>query len=262
MSAAQEDYLSYKAGLFSDERMKMREYFFEKYLLASLDAAYKNSTSDVDFHVLIMASTELPRKNKKFLEQKVKDYEWLHVSYLSPDAVDYGYQMKLFLDAHYPEQQLICATARLDDDDALFKDYINVLSKYLDTESENTVISFSLGYNLYIDLDGFNIVGASECYHSKIALGLAYIRTYSNSREVVDDNIYKCGNHIKIDKNYRVVDYKEKHAFIRVNTILSDRMYLVDKELRSKRLNIEYRKQGDKRVGLGRAKKSFPFLPI
>ena len=106
------------------------------------------------------------------------------------------------------------------------------------------------------------MIGASEYEFSKIAIGLAYIKYYNDIDEVVEDNIYKCGNHVKIDKNYEVIDYNDKRSFVRINTELSDRMYRLDENERNNRLKIEYRKQKEKRVGLGRVRKNFDNLPI
>lgn len=263
MSASQKDYLSYKNNLFSTSRMSMREYFFENYLLSSLEKININNKSDVDFHVLVMCSTELPDLNKEFLLRMQKKYsEWLHIAYMSPEEVDYGKAMSAFLKSIYNESSVLCATARLDDDDVLFDDYANIISNYLSVDNDQKVISFSSGFNLYIEADGFNVIGASEYEFSKIAIGLAYIKYYAEIEQVVDDNIYKCGNHVKIDKNYEVIDYIEKRSFVRINTELSDRMYRLDENDRNNRLKIEYRKQKEKRVGLGRVRKVFDNLPI
>ncbi|WP_404463350.1 hypothetical protein LG331_11865 [Vreelandella aquamarina] len=263
MSASQKDYLSYKNNLFSTSRMGMREYFFENYLLSSLEKVNSNNASDVDFCVLVMCSTELPEKNKNFLVKMQEKYsEWLNVTYMSPEEVNYGKAMSSFLKSVYKESPVLCATARLDDDDVLFDDYVNVISDYLIVDNDKKVISFSSGFNLYVEADGFNVIGASEYEFSKIAIGLAYIKYYNSIDEVVEDNIYKCGNHVKIDKNYDVIDYKDKRSFVRINTELSDRMYRLDEDERNNRLKIEYRKQKEKRVGLGRVRKNFDNLPI
>ncbi|WP_161609190.1 glycosyltransferase [Vreelandella titanicae] len=263
MSASQKDYLSYKNNLFSASRMGMREYFFENYLLSSLEKVNSSNASDVDFHVLVMCSTELPKPNKEFLVKMQEKYsEWLNVSYMKPEEVNYGKAMSSFLKCAYKESPVLCATARLDDDDVLFDDYVNVISDYLTVDNDKKVISFSSGFNLYVESDGFNVIGASEYEFSKIAIGLAYIKYYNDIDEVVEDNIYKCGNHVKIDKNYEVIDYNDKRSFVRINTELSDRMYRLDENERNNRLKIEYRKQKEKRVGLGRVRKNFDNLPI
>lgn len=263
MSASQKDYLSYKNNLFSTSRMGMREYFFENYLLSSLEKVNSNNASDVDFHVLVMCSTELPERNKNFLVKMQEKYsEWLNVTYMSPEKVNYGKAMSSFLKSVYKESPVLCATARLDDDDVLFDDYVNVISDHLIVDNDKKVISFSSGFNLYVEADGFNVIGASEYEFSKIAIGLAYIKYYNSVDEVVEDNIYKCGNHVKIDRNYDVIDYKDKRSFVRINTELSDRMYRLDEDERNNRLKIEYRKQKEKRVGLGRVRKNFDNLPI
>jgi hypothetical protein len=141
--------------------------------------------------------------------------------------------------------KVICATARLDDDDALFRGYARELSRLMLIENDKSIVSFSLGYNIYITRE-MKIIGVSECHVKNSPMGLAYIRKYQQYRDVEEDNIYTCGNHAKVSDQHRVISFIDCHSFIRINTEASDRMYKLDQSERTKRLEIEYRKQKTK----------------
>lgn len=140
----------------------------------------------------------------------------------------------------------MCATVRLDDDDALSSDYCRILSDLMSIENDNSIVSFSRGYNYYCVNYGKEFVGASVHNHSKIAIGLAYIKKYRKVSEVVNENIYRCGNHAKVGDKYSVIDVDDICTHIRVHTETSDRMYHITREKRKGRVVAEYRKQRDK----------------
>lgn len=257
LSATQDSHEKYKNELFSNSRMSLREWLFGNFTLPSLKEVFENKGDDVEFKVLLMTSTELPEKNKAYIERVANENsEWFFLSYVDPSRVKYGEHISPLLNKYKEEGDFICATARLDDDDALFKDYAKELGSIMSEETDGSVVSFSLGYNIYTTSDK-EFVGASEYHHSKNSAGLAYIRKYADPEMVQLDNIYTCGNHIKISENFNVIEYECKHSFLRVNTEYSDRMYKISESDRKKRVFLEFNKQ-DKKVDLGAMSSSFP----
>lgn len=247
LSAEQHNHENYKNELFSIERMSLREWLFENFTIKSLKEVFENKSYDVQFKVVVMTSTELPPKNKEFLERMVEENsEWLCLSFVEPTRVKYGEYIYPHLKDYSDEEDLIFATVRLDDDDALFKNYAKELGSLMSRKTDKSVVSFSLGFNLYVT-GAKEVIGASEYYHSKNSAGLAYIRAYKNVKDVELDNIYTCGNHIKIDGKFDVIDYDREYSFVRVNTENSDRMYKLDPKRREERVYLEYKRQ-DKKV--------------
>ena len=244
LSATQKTHQDYRTELFSPERMSFREWMFDNITFPSLKSIYKNKPHDVVYKVVILTSSELPVENKKFLEQKAEKYsEWFFVSYIDPEYVKYGDHILKYIKEY--KDGCICSTVRLDDDDALCGNYASLLSKFMNEKYDRSIVSFSLGYSLYLTKDK-ELIGAAELYQKNIAAGLAYVRTYQNPDELADDNVYTCGNHIFVSKNYTTIDFVDTHSFIRVNTETSDRMYRMDKEARRNRVKIEYKKQENK----------------
>jgi len=222
--------------------MALRERLFQAFTLPSLQQIHRECDPEVDFKVLVIASSELPNKNKEFLERIIQyEKDWISISYAKPEGISYGEHISPLL-AEYEKNNFICATARLDDDDALFRGYARELSRLMLIENDKSIVSFSLGYNIYITRE-MKIIGASEYHHENNSAGLAYIRKYQQYRDVEDDNIYTCGNHTKVSDQHRSISLIDCHSFLRINTETSDRMYKIDQSEKTKRLEIEYRKQ-------------------
>lgn len=95
LSSTKDDHSSYKEELFNEERMMLREALFKKFCFNSLKKIHQsNRDSEVDFHVVVMTSTELPGPNKEFLSRlEDENSEWMHVKHLSPENVNYGQVM-------------------------------------------------------------------------------------------------------------------------------------------------------------------------
>lgn len=112
----------------------------------------------------------------------------------------------------------IVATVRLDDDDALSSDYVDLLAPYLSEQYRNMAISFPAGYYAYIDGDGTVSLVAPE-KRPKIAIGLAFVQKVGIKQPI---SIYELGNHQHIDDRYPVILDARKPTFIRVAHRASD----------------------------------------
>ncbi len=247
LSSSQDNDTDYREVLFSEERMALRENLFNNFTIPSLKSVFENSGSDMCFRVVVMTSSELPEKNKEFLFNVEKEnYDWLSVQFIEPNNVDYGKAMWNSISDIDGDQEFIFATARLDDDDALHSDYCNYLSDLMNEENDKNVVTFSCGYNVFVVGGGNEVVGAAVHRHLKNSAGLAYIRRYRKSTEIIQDNIYTCGNHAKIDDNFNLINVENCYSYVRVNTETSDRMYTLSPEERRKRVFIEFKRQDNK----------------
>lgn len=256
LSAKQDSYDSYKNKLFCQERMKLREWLFENITLRSLHDVFLNKPKDVEFKVLVMTSTELPIENKLFLERLEGENEsWLSISYIHPSKIQYGKHIRSLLEEDTEKLPIMLSTVRLDDDDALFKEYACVVGGLMSEEADSSIVSFSLGYNVYISNEK-EILGASERYFLNNSAGLAYIKKHEDYESIEVDNIYACGNHMKVGQKFKVINFDKSHGFLRVNTENSDRMYKLSEEQRKKRVALEFERQANK-VSLEDVERSF-----
>jgi len=83
------------------------------------------------------------------------------------------------------------ATVRLDDDDALYEGYVELLNKY--KNQKGRIISFPYGHEYYY-LNNKKKIG-NKCFMPNIALGLAAINKV----------IYNCGEHSNISIRHNVI---------------------------------------------------------
>lgn len=256
LSSNQDGSDSYKNELFSPGRMEFREMIFKNLTLESLDQISKNIDKSICFRVVVMTSTELPDNNKLFLERMRDRYnKWMYLEYISPDSVNYGVAIFNAV-GNVLEHNQICATARLDDDDALFSGYADVLSNLMVPENSQAIVSFSRGYNIFYSKYDKDIIGASELYQQNNSAGLAYITCLNFADEIIGNNIYECGNHTKVNEGRKTFNIDKINSFIRLNTETSDRMYRIDTCERSKRLIVEYERQSVK-IDLAKLKREF-----
>lgn len=100
------------------------------------------------------------------------------------------------------------ATVRLDDDDALSHKYVEILNRYSDYDGR--IISFPYGQEYYLKKN--KICKGSKCRKPNIALGLA----------AINSDIYACGDHDYIAKNYEVIYDLTKDMYLICCSPLTD----------------------------------------
>jgi hypothetical protein len=246
LSTSLSDNIHYRSVLFDKSRLKKRQLLFDGFTLPSLDQVYQNKPHDINLKVLVMTSTQLPKENKDFLQDRSKKYPWLGIHYFPPSGINMNAALQnLIIQDSTAAKQLIIATVRLDDDDALAKSYLVCLNKYMNPNYDNHIISFPQGVALYFDSCQQSVIGYHEVNSPKIALGLCLVKCYSSDdiKSETVEHIYNAGNHINVDSRYNVIYDDHSPSYIRVNSEYSDRMYTLDEAQRSRRLRLELRKK-------------------
>lgn len=170
---------TYQKLLFSKERMDFKFNVFENVTLKSV-LLQKNP--NWEWHIYFSSKLEKEYSNKLFT--LTTDYENIKICpvdnfeefFKKVEKYDYG--------KNY-------ATARLDDDDAISTQYINLLNDY--SEYKGRIISFPYGQEYSLKKNKINI--GIKCRKPNIAIGLA----------AINKDIYSCGDHDYIAKNHVVL---------------------------------------------------------
>lgn len=199
------DYETYKKEIFSEARMKRREELFKAFTLPSLKNLVKYCPKDVDLKIMIITSVELPDQNKKNLYQLTESIRNIEVHEIDEQENYVKYmERKAHADlAKKRSAQGVCATVRLDDDDALADDFMLQLDQYLDPKFSEYCISFTKGYRAYHLEDG--TIRYEVSYTPMIAQGLSYVKAYDLSLDRSIKTIYSVGDHKKVDRKRPVI---------------------------------------------------------
>lgn len=192
LTRSTDDFEKYKTKLFDPERLDFKFNVFLNFTAKSIRTQTINPSQ---YTWLIYTSNELPEPYKSKLEDfaiNAKDSKQ-NIKILYTDTI------KNFFDDI--DRQINYSgnytTIRLDDDDVLNPNLLHELSAYDDVKYDKTIISFPLGIKFSVDNNTQKqqpIYGLPLNY-KKVAAGLSAINM----------NIYKCGNHTKVDKVYKVI---------------------------------------------------------
>lgn len=166
--------------LFSEDRLNAKFTAFEKMTLPTvLNQTNKN------YEWLILSSVHLPEIYKKRLNDLVAPHPQIKVYYVNNwEEVDQILKT-------YPYEPSY-ATVRLDDDDGLSPNYVQMLQQYKD--KRGCIITFPYGTGYKIE-NGNIIYKEGDICCNCIALGLTAINM----------NIYSCGNHTKLKDKYTII---------------------------------------------------------
>ena len=166
----------YESYLFSEDRLNYKFMCFQKITLPSI-IKQKNQ----NYIWEIYTSDKLPTKFKNKLIEITKKYDKIKLFFIE--------SFKEFNNSEKIEDKY--CTVRLDDDDALNINFVSTLMKYKDRN--NLVISFPMGRKCSIQQN--SILYGEQTNLKKTAQGLCSI----------GKNIYKLGNHNKIDLENDIV---------------------------------------------------------
>lgn len=200
----------YGNNLLSEERLAFRYELFKKITFPSLLQFNKSNTT-----VLIFTSQLMPKKHQDDLEDLVEAHPWIKLVPLSSEGRLIGKMHQTLLKELARNNEELCyATVRLDDDDALSREFYSTLIEYVNPVYSGHAISFGSGFTGIYGDNGFK-----DFYHldsPKIALGLSFIQMYvPNGAEPKPVSIFGLGNHVKIDKKVPVVLDSRVPAYIR-----------------------------------------------
>ena len=173
---------SYKIMLFDEKRLEFKFKTFEY-----MTAKTISEQSYHDYTWLVYTSSFLPENYKMHLDNILSKNKNTFLIYVD-SFKDFYDDMKLRIPNTVDENY---ATIRLDDDDGLCSNFLELINYYQD--EKNTIISFPNGIRYTIQ-DNKILFGAHMKYKLS-ATGLCAIGM----------NIYLCGDHTLIDKKYNVI---------------------------------------------------------
>lgn len=171
--------------LFEDARLERRFRLFEALTLPSLDAQ-----TDRDFTVVALTSKLMPRPWLRRLKDLAEDREHMRIMAFEPNAEVPQFARRAIRRLRRPCDRI--ATFRLDDDDALGRDFVGALRATAQEVPAGTVVSAHRGLKIAAALEGgFAMVPLRK---ANSAQGLSLV-TQGGS----DETIFCRGNHSKID---------------------------------------------------------------
>lgn len=174
-----------KKKLFRKPRLDARFDFFSKVTLPSI-----NKQTNQNYLWYIYASSFLPPNYQNKLLELTKSNLKIKVIFID--------SMKEFAKIDYPESGY--CTMRLDDDDGLSPNFIELMNKYKNKKGK--VISFPNGKRYKLE-DGKIILG-EEYIYKNASMGLT----------AIEMDIYQCGNHHNVNKRYPTIYNNQPNMYM------------------------------------------------
>lgn len=207
--------VAYRQALFAPKRMQQRFSVFENITLQSLAPNLRNPNA----RLICLASDSMPEKYKGRLNALIERYPNAEVRYCGPiKSVDIeaggiirGYCLKK---ANGSQNDIVFATVRLDDDDALSSNFVELLSPYVKSEFSGFWISFPAGVRMSIDAGR---VVLTKAYLPKTSQGLARISAFSPEHDGEIGTAYGLGSHARVDLRAPVIMDGRQIAYVRTN---------------------------------------------
>lgn len=215
--------LAYKDHLFSEERMSARFRLFEDFLISSFSSM--EVPEDIKlFKLVVVSSVYLPDVYKNVLSRFESKHSWLSIRYIDEKRGSLRAEVGAVLNDYCSDRDMVF-TFRVDDDDALSRDYVTRVSQYLAPAFSGFGVSFASGYTGYYDLEERNILEINKTYYPKIALGLGLVDLYKDKR---CRTVFDMGNHTKVDFRYPVIVDSTFPAFFRTLHLQGDQFFGAD----------------------------------
>lgn len=214
--ARRHDFDVYKKKLFDKERLALKRALFERFTIPSLLGQDSKSGEEVQRHVIILVSPELPKIERSSLNSLVGDIGCIELVEILPEQT-VGSKIDSLLENRFSAGEHVIGTVRLDDDDALAPEFEDRLYPYLIGDYVGKTVSFSRGYELLVDSGTLLPLRAQHLNLPKIALGLTYVSHIKDGVKLTDfSNVYQLGSHDNVQAAAELVKDKSFHAYIRV----------------------------------------------
>jgi hypothetical protein len=197
----------YKAYLLDEGRLHKRIDIFENITIPSILSQTAYPERDW-FRLVVAASEGKPKSVKARLEKLSEFVPGLVVRYVperKEKIPNIQYISEFLASRKYEVRKH--ATVRLDDDDAISKNYLARLQGYLDRDTAGFAVSFPAGYEALIQ--DASVTHVRDKYFPKIGLGLALI---GGSRP---DSVYAYGQHDRIDRKVPVILDSREPMYLR-----------------------------------------------
>jgi hypothetical protein len=204
---------NYRAELFDDERLTQRLVALTRIVLPSL-AAQTVHLNPRYFRVMVFTSDELPERHLSDLRAALSKYPWATVELVSAnEKPDYDRAILDFLKWAKVSPGVI-ASARLDDDDALCRTYLQRMYRLVTPSNAGKVITFSYGFLGRFDHAKKRFTKFFRVLTPFTAIGLALVSRYDGNA-LLDGNIFaRRGSHLLLRKQPHIEDMSFP-AFVR-----------------------------------------------
>jgi hypothetical protein len=206
-----QSFANYKDTLFDPKRLAQRLHSLSSVTLPSI--AGQSQIKNV--HVVIYTSTELPRDHHGRLSQEVSRFPFAKVCEIAPnEKLDCNIELKNILAS---ASVSLYAHARLDDDDALARDYVERLRNYLIEENVGKAISFGSGVAGIFDVDTGLYTDFFRLYQPKSSCGLAVVGSFDRQLGKfghANPNAHTLGNHLKVDMRVPLILDSRQVSFL------------------------------------------------
>lgn len=206
------DFEDYKNKLFENKRLNYHHTIFKKMTLPSIASAISSATANTEVKAkcIVLTSIDLPEAHKKNLYDACQKYSWAEIHEIGSDKIP-DEVFEEIVSQQLKEQEVIYATIRLDDDDAIATNFMQYVSGYMTKNFCGFALSLSKGFKAFFNQG--KITAFEEVVTPKIAQGLCYIDYHTKETQLAK-TIYSIGNHTKVDQKVPVISDARKHAFI------------------------------------------------
>ncbi len=202
-----------RAKLFDANRLNQRLLALQRVVLPSL----KGQTVALNprrHRLAVITSQSLPTDHMQALRDALAPYPWARVETVAVDApTDYQAVVSSFLKETGAGNGVV-VTARLDDDDALGKRYLERLIVHATPANDGHAVTFPLGY---IGLYGAETGTFSDFCRTRnpfYALGLAMVESF-DGKNFAGRTVYGLGDHTKIEARWPHTIDESIRAYIR-----------------------------------------------
>jgi hypothetical protein len=206
---------NYREVLFADSRLDLRFALFENITVPSL----RPNLQHPDAHLLVLASKAMPEKLAIRLENSLSGIKNSTIRYCDPIlSVDgeAGTAIRELLAKKgvAKEEKGAVATVRLDDDDALSRNFCQLLDPYVRPELSEFWVSFPVGVRMSIE--GTRVV-LTKAYLPKTSQGLSRIVSLGDFLTSDFGTAYGLGGHARVDTRAPVILDGRHVAYVRTN---------------------------------------------
>lgn len=206
-SVTDADINKYRENLFNGNRLERRLKLFSNITLPSI-VGQVDFMEGYEFKLFVVSSDELPINNQKELNSLAANYEWMSIHYLPRQ--DLSIAQPIFDDLESYGKEVLYATIKLDDDDALSVNFLKEFNKLLVVRHIGYAISFGRGLCGFYNFSNNQYEKIINYYYPKIALGLGYINLFDG--KVFKNKIktlFQAGGYTKIDRYVPTIVYSK-----------------------------------------------------
>ncbi|MES0885230.1 glycosyltransferase [Roseibium sp. SCP14] len=219
----------YASALFSPERLDVHEHMFKHITLPSL-LRQMERFNDHKVRLFIYVSELLPKEYRQRLDRMIDGHSCIELIAVNPDhPPNFSQDVERFLDSGdesaRAQRKVTVATARIDDDDAVSRNYLKNLSLFLRPEYSGMCVSFINGYLATFGIESGKLEEIIDYCYPFNAQGLAFINVYdasSRSWEHDPKTVLELGSHLKVCERVPVICDGRQPSFLLVHHPESD----------------------------------------